>query len=524
MSNCISKLRGKLLSQTAMISLVAVLGAGCSSDFSRLDDPYVTASLPTGNQNSIIKKSAIPNQPYPGNVDNMTTASTGRNVAAVSSGRAIASQPYPTEVTSKPLNTNARRMDQVLAAEKVTSATLTKNIPVNQVESVLNKTVTSSKKYDRLPSAKSTTSVVSSASSAQAAGWTSVGGTRVSLKQGESLHNLSRRYGVPVNQIMRVNKISDASDVVAGQKILIPTYTYSRKAAVSAPDSNSKTLASRSSRGLEGEVTSSHIATPTPKYARSAKIVAVATPVRVSKSNDIGAKVHLVSSGDTLSSIAQRYGVDKAAIRDANTINGDVVRLGQKLQIPAQSNRVASNAKADPVVTSSTGPISADSKRQLSKSNRPATYTRPEVSAAIATRASEKGPTPNQTGVSTFRWPAKGQVVGKFGSKQNGTPNDGIDISVPVGTAVKATENGTVIYAGSELEEFGKLILVRHAGGWVSAYAHSSQNLVNRGDTVRRGQTIARSGRSGTATIPKIHFELRKNSNPVNPLKHLAQS
>ena len=144
--------------------------------------------------------------------------------------------------------------------------------------------------------------------------------------------------------------------------------------------------------------------------------------------------------------------------------------------------------------------------------------------AAIAKRASEKGPTPDQTGVSTFRWPAKGRVVSKFGSKKNGSPNDGIDISVPVGTAVKATENGTVIYAGAELEEFGKLILVRHKGGWVSAYAHSSKNLVARGDTVRRGQTIARSGRSGTATIPKIHFELRKNSNPVNPLKHLKRS
>jgi murein DD-endopeptidase MepM/ murein hydrolase activator NlpD len=88
---------------------------------------------------------------------------------------------------------------------------------------------------------------------------------------------------------------------------------------------------------------------------------------------------------------------------------------------------------------------------------------------------------------------------------------------------VKAAENGTVIYSGAELQDFGKLILVSHANGWVSAYAHSSANLVKRGDKVSRGQVIARSGRSGNANVPKLHFELRKNSNPVDPLKHLTR-
>ena len=525
MSNCLSNKRGKLVSQAAVVSVVAVLGAGCSSDFSRLDDPYVTASLPTGNQRSIIRKTAAVKQAYPENVDAITTASTGRKVTAAARKRIKVSQPYPTEITRKPLNTNARRMDQVLASKKPVS--LTQSSPEGQFETVRSKTAGTSKLFDRLPSTKRSVPSVSGSSNVQKAGWTAVGGTRVSLRQGENLHNLSRRYGVPVKQIMRVNNISRASNVVAGQSVLIPTYTYSRKAAVSAPDSNSKTLASRSSRGMEGEVTSSHIATPTPKYRRSVRNITAPTSKRVSKKNLVRSKEHLVSPGDTLGGIAQRYGTSKDSIREANSLNGDVVRLGQKLQIPALSNRVANNSKsrkADPIVTGTAGAISRNSKRKFSKNNRPAAYTRPEVSAAIAKRANEKGPTPDQTGVSTFRWPAKGRVVSKFGSKKNGSPNDGIDISVPVGTAVKATENGTVIYAGSELEEFGKLILVRHAGGWVSAYAHSSKNLVGRGDTVRRGQTIARSGRSGTATIPKIHFELRKNSNPVNPLKHLKRS
>ena len=526
MSNCVSNMRVRLLSQAAIISMVAVLGAGCSSDFSRLDDPYVTASLPTGNQRSIIRKTAAVKQAYPENVDTITTASTGRKVAAAARKRIKVSQPYPTEITRSPLKTSARRMDKVLASRKSASkkpVSLTRNLPEGQFETVRTKSTSSRKLFDRLPSTIRNVPSVTGGSSARKVGWTAVGGTRVSLRQGENLHNLSKRYGVPVKQIMRVNNISRASNVVAGQSILIPTYTYSRKAAVSAPDSNRKTLASRSSRGLEGEATTSHIATPTPKFRRSVRNITAPTSKRVS----VRSKEHLVSSGDTLGGIAQRYGTSKDAIRKANSINGDVVRLGQKLRIPGGSNRVASNAKSqktDPIVTGTARANSRNNKRKFSKNNRPAPYTRPEVSAEIAKRASEKGPTPDQTGVSTFRWPAKGRVVSKFGAKKNGSPNDGIDISVPVGTAVKATENGTVIYAGSELEEFGKLILVRHKGGWVSAYAHSSRNLVARGDTVRRGQTIARSGRSGTATIPKIHFELRKNSNPVNPLKHLKRS
>ena len=99
-------------------------------------------------------------------------------------------------------------------------------------------------------------------------------------------------------------------------------------------------------------------------------------------------------------------------------------------------------------------------------------------------------------------------MISKFGQRSATGVNDGIDISMPVGTPVKASQSGTVIYAGSELEDFGNLILVSHAGGWVSAYAHSSANLVRRGEKVKRGQVIAKSGRSGNAKVPKLHFEL----------------
>ena len=100
--------------------------------------------------------------------------------------------------------------------------------------------------------------------------------------------------------------------------------------------------------------------------------------------------------------------------------------------------------------------------------------------------------------------------------------NDGINISVPEGTQVKAAEFGVVAYAGSELKGYGNLVLIRHPNGFVTAYAHNGDIAVKRGDQVTRGQTIAKSGQSGNVSSPQLHFELRKGSTPVDPTNYLA--
>lgn len=553
MSKCVSRKRIKLLSQATILSMVATLGVSCSSDFSRLDDPFVTATNPSVNQRTIISKTAAASQAYPGDLDPINTAST--NVSSVGrSARVVRrsvkpSQAYPGDVVSRrpmPKYTAAARRIEKRPVSLLPQAAEGPNETVRHIS-------TAPKKYtDKAPrlvtgsiAPKQTT-----AANDYKGGWTATGGTTVALRPGENLHNMSRRYGVPVKEIMRVNNIKDPGNVHAGQRILIPTYTFSRKAGVSAPDSDPGTKAARSSMGYEGEATSQSVTVPTPrpniqmvnragKTSRPAKNTADKI-ARASKDKTRRTRVstatkntHIVVSGDTLSGIAQRYGTSRDAVRQANNLSGDMVRLGQKLTIPAAGSstgtRVANNLRVrrapsvDPIVTGGPASSARNSRRIITKGKKPVAYTPPKRSAEIARRATEKVPTPKQTGVSKFRWPAHGRVVASFGSRVNGAANDGIDISVPVGTAVKATENGTVIYAGSELEEFGKLILVRHSGGWVSAYAYSSRNLVSRGDKVRRGETIARSGRSGTANIPKLHFELRKNSNPVNPLRHLKR-
>lgn len=121
----------------------------------------------------------------------------------------------------------------------------------------------------------------------------------------------------------------------------------------------------------------------------------------------------------------------------------------------------------------------------------------------------------------TFRWPVRGKVVTSYGAKTNGKSNDGINLAVPEGTPVKAAEDGVVAYSGNELKGYGNLVLVRHSNGYVTAYAHASELMVKRGDTIKRGQVIAKSGQSGEVASPQLHFEIRKGSSPVDPLQFL---
>ncbi len=92
---------------------------------------------------------------------------------------------------------------------------------------------------------------------------------------------------------------------------------------------------------------------------------------------------------------------------------------------------------------------------------------------------------------------------------------------MPEGTPIKAAEDGVVAYAGNELKGYGNLVLVRHPNGFVTAYAHASELLVKRGDTIKRGQIIAKAGQTGTVSSPQVHFEIRKGSSPVDPTQYL---
>ena len=130
-------------------------------------------------------------------------------------------------------------------------------------------------------------------------------------------------------------------------------------------------------------------------------------------------------------------------------------------------------------------------------------------------------PLPPRLGKGGFIWPVWCKVLSGFGPKRNGLHNDGINIAAPIGTPIRAVDDGEVVYRGSDLEGYGNLLLVKHTGGWVSAYAHTDAMLVRKGETVRKGQVIAKVGTTGTVDQPQLHFELRHDLKPTDPLAAL---
>jgi murein DD-endopeptidase MepM/ murein hydrolase activator NlpD len=148
--------------------------------------------------------------------------------------------------------------------------------------------------------------------------------------------------------------------------------------------------------------------------------------------------------------------------------------------------------------------------------NAPVAKEEPRTTETVVKAAEPSGAMPS------FGWPVRGRLIAGFGSKPDGTQNDGINLAVPEGTPIKAADDGVVVYAGNELKGYGNLVLIQHTNGFVTAYAHASELMVKRGDTVKRGQVIAHAGQTGNVTSPQLHFEIRKGSTPVDPTQYLG--
>jgi murein DD-endopeptidase MepM/ murein hydrolase activator NlpD len=244
-------------------------------------------------------------------------------------------------------------------------------------------------------------------------------------------------------------------------------------------------------------------------------IPAPPVPHPVQAAAPASATVHTVAPGESLIGIARKYSVPLTTLAKANNIEPyHKVAMGDRLTIPGHHGAPPKQASAPKIEKPQTAPPTVAS-------------IPPTQRAQVATPEPAKPETPAKAAepagaMPTFRWPVHGRVISQFGARANGQPNDGINVAVPEGTAVKAAEDGVVAYAGNELKGYGNLVLVRHANGYVSAYAHASELTVKRGDSVKRGQTIAKAGQTGNVTSPQLHFEIRKGSTPVDPTQYLA--
>ncbi len=308
---------------------------------------------------------------------------------------------------------------------------------------------------------------------------------RVTVRRGQTLYSIARNYNVPVTELARANNITIRHAVRVGETLQVP----GQYQAASAP-------------------------APRPSHGDGT--------------------AHMVRSGETLFSIGRAYNVSPFAIAEANNLPRNYsVKTGEQLRIPGGGHQVArDDAEAAPVEQKTWRQKPQIRQDEPEVAEEPAADA-PAETADNADQAAEQPADEQQASAESepqpaadagFRWPVRGKVIATFGQKPNGTRNEGINIAVPEGTSVRAAESGVVAYAGNELKGYGNLVLLRHENGWVTAYAHNKDLFVRRGDTVKRGDVIAKAGQTGSVSSPQLHFELRKGATAVDPTKYLSSA
>ena len=221
------------------------------------------------------------------------------------------------------------------------------------------------------------------------------------------------------------------------------------------------------------------------RASRLAPALAAAALLAAACASLSDAPVHVVRPGENLYRISLHYGVSVAALARANGLgDADALEIGQRLSIPGARQGPPDAALLPPVAALPPGGLDA----------------------------AEYG--------LAFGWPLRGAVSSSFGSRGFGR-HEGIDIPAPMGTVVLAAESGRVVHSEGRLGDYGLVVIVKHAGRYATVYAHNRRNLVRRGDFVEKGQPIAQVGDSGNASAPHLHFEIRREARPQNPLAYL---
>ena len=210
---------------------------------------------------------------------------------------------------------------------------------------------------------------------------------------------------------------------------------------------------------------------------------------------NVGPGWYTVKTGDTLYSIAWRYGLDYQQLVVWNNISSDyVIQPGQQLKL-----------------------LGPDTTTGESKNNQP---TQTSKQSKTTSQKNSTGTVASNSGPVQWRWPTEGKVLNTFAINKLG--QRGIDIGGELGQPVYAVADGKVVYSGNGLAGYGNLVIIKHNDTYLSAYAYNHQRLVKEGANVKAGKVISKMGRSGDGTT-RLHFEIRKNGKPVDPIKYLPK-
>ncbi|MBA3041697.1 MAG: LysM peptidoglycan-binding domain-containing M23 family metallopeptidase [Alphaproteobacteria bacterium] len=490
--------------------LLASAATGCSSDASRFSSVFSTDNLTTA---SIPRRNVVASPVPAADVGGMQSADYANRQQAVN-------QPYPSQPSYAPASA-ARAASAPVAVQRAALAAPAGSGSNQSAE----RAAALAQPFPAAPAQRQTAMLapptsgdaLTTGSTKSSGTWSKTNAARVTLRPGESISTLSARYGVPEREILKANGLSQPSDAAPGQLVLIPTLGGQANAARAAADAS--VLPDGSKKPTLPQSPEQNVAVlPTVPTSRdkSQANPSSATGKAVAGAGEGAAPgAYVVKPGDSLNKIAKATGTPIDKLKAANGLTSANIRIGQALKIPA-SGAVAAVPATDSLKTAT---IPASN----SNASAPAAYKAPVATKSVSEVASAdpKETAPEATGIGKYRWPVRGAVVAGYGANVDGKRNDGIDISVPEGTPVKAAENGVVIYAGNGLKELGNTVLVRHDDGTVTVYGHADALSVQRGQKVQRGQQLATSGMSGNVKRPMLHFEVRKDASPVNPMTFL---
>ncbi|QKC83535.1 peptidoglycan DD-metalloendopeptidase family protein [Mesorhizobium sp. NZP2077] len=501
------KANSRNLARGCAVLMIAGAAAGCSSQASRFNSVDDVFTSSTNNQRAIINKQDAA-QPFPGDVSAAPLDGSHTQSVSRSSLEPVSSRPLPPPVSAQAAPALAPAANPVRVASAPAMVR-----PAPHVDRTTTGTID--------PAAKPFKNAQPDAPKMAEAGRPHA--TEIVVRDGETINGIAQHYKVPADVIMKVNGLSATKGLKTGQKLVIPAYAYSSKAEPKVADAKPAKDGKHDLPATAPDKVAVLPQQPKLKEGKSAAQVDASAaasqpkepkPAQVAKATG-AAGTYTVQSGDTMSSIARKTGVGVVALKQANGMKDGLLKIGQALKVPAGGTATVASAKpakVDPVTTATTQPPA-----KATPSETLASYTPPKKDAKVIQQAEDDDAVaPDATGIGKMRWPVRGRVISGFGSGK-----DGVDIAVPTGTPIKAAENGVVIYAGDGLKEFGNTVLVRHENGLVTVYGHASSIEVQRGQKVKRGQEIALSGMSGTTDSPKLHFEVRKNSAPVDPSGYL---
>lgn len=351
---------------------------------------------------------------------------------------------------------------------------------------------------------------------------------------GDTVGTIADRTNTPVRTLIDLNQLQPPYVLKSGQRLRLQPGASTDDGTVAV--GQSMTLPAASPDGSSAPVTApsggvSKAALPPLTPAKggaqvAAQATAATTQATSTATQTAATQAPQVLQGKTISTQSMTA-AGTTAVTAANTATTTATTAAKAASGAATTQVATATTSATTAAANATnkaaGTVSAQ-EPTVSIPDFPDTpaKTAAATSAAATQMAAVTPATPASTGNGQFGWPVQGKITSKYGATADGLRNDGINIAAPAGAPVVAAADGVVAYAGNELRGFGNMILIRHADGWVTAYAHNQSLTVKKGDSVKRGQTIARIGQTGNVTSPQLHFEIRKGTAAQDPMKYLG--